>query len=555
MKSVVMMVLLALAALGASEAQGLPVVADSKITAVTVFNDRALVKRVATVQVEKGENVIVFAGLPLQIAEDTLRVEAKGSAVARLSGINVRNVFPESSTQIRIREIEAEIESLERQIQRVDARRAALTAQKAFIESIRVGWGERISKELTLGKPVAAELNDASRFVGEAMQKFEEGLFDAQAEKKPLLDRIAALKRQLADIGSSHRKETRTAEVTVDAPHAMSMSMELSYLVSQARWEPVYDIRLAPDGSSAELLYRAIVAQNSGEDWQGVTLSLSTASPSLGSSPPELYPWTITFVEPARPVAGSARKMRMTAAAPAPLARRADASEPEFFASEPLAEAVPAIQQASDISERQTSVLFVVPKPVDIPADGSRQNSLIATERLPVKAEFVAIPKLLPVVFLKSEVSNGTAYPLLAGSVNVFNDAAYVGKAYLKPVAPGEKFDLFFGSDAAVKVKRTIMKIKREAGILAGNTVSWDCLVVLESFRKEEIRLSLVDQIPVAGNEEIKVTLRDAQPAADEVRPDGRTTWKVQLKPGEKRTFSYRIDVEYPKGREVAGIE
>lgn len=528
--------------------------AESRVVAVTVFSDRAMVKRVATVKLEKGENVVAFTGLPLQIVEDTLRAEGKGSAAARISGLSVRNVFPEDSSQAKVREIEAEIGSLERQVQRIDGRRSALAAQKAFIDSIRTGWGERISKELTLGKPVTAELNEASRFVGESVLKVEDGLVEAQAEKKPLLDRIAALKRQLADIGGSRGKEVRTAEVIVDASQAMTMNLELSYLINQARWEPVYDIRLAADGKSAELLYRASVAQNSGEDWQGVNLSLSTATPSAGSAPPELQPWNVHFPE-VRPLAGHARKMSMVAAAPAPMARMAEATEPEFAADEAALAPLPATHQSSLVSARQTSVLFVVPKPVDVPADGSRQSSLIATEKIPVKAEFVAVPKMSEAVFLKSEVTNGTSYPLLAGTVNVFNDTAYVGKSYLKPVAPGEKFDLFFGSDEAVKVKRKAVRVKKDAGILAGNSVGWKCSVELENYRKEEISLSLFDQIPVAGNEEIKVVLKDAQPSADEVRPDGRTTWKLQLKPGEKRTISYQIDLEYPKGREIVGAE
>lgn len=555
MKKTASVVLCAFFLSAASAAQSGQIVAESRVAEVTVFNDRAMVKRTAAVKLERGENVVTFEGLPLQISEESLRAEGKGDAAARISGLSVRNVFLESSSEKRVRDIESEIQSLERSAQKIDARRSSLLAQKAFIDSIKAGWGERISKELTLGKPTAAELNEANRFVGESILKTEEGLFDAQAEKKPILDRIAALKKQLADIGSSRRKEVRTAELTIDAPSAMNLNVELSYLVSQARWEPVYDIRLAADGKSAELLYSAVVSQSSGEDWKGVNLSLSTAAPSAGSAPPELQTWNIYFQEPVRPLAGYSRKMMKAAAAPAPMALAADSAQPEYAGNEPAAEFMPAAHQSSQISERQNSVLFIVPKTVDIPADGSRQNSLIATERIPVKAEFVTIPKLSPSVFLKSEVTNATSYPLLAGTVNVFNDSAYVGKSYLKTVAPGEKFDLFFGSDDAVKVKRKVAKVRKDAGILAGNSVSWRCSVELENFRKEEITLSLIDQIPVAGNEEIRVAIRDPQPAADEIRQDGRSLWKLHLKPGEKRTITYQIDVEYPKGREITGAE
>ena len=555
MKKTVSFVLSALLLTAAQAAHSGQIVAASKIADVTVFNDRAMVKRVAAVRLDKGENVITFAGLPLQIAEESLRAEGQGVAAARISGLSVRNIFLDNNSQKRIRDIENEIESIERSGQKIDARRSSLTAQRAFVDSIKTGWGERISKELVLGKPVISELNDASRFVGESILKIEDSLFDAAAEKKPLLDKIAALKKQLADISSSRGKEVRTVELAVDAAAAMDFKVELSYLVTQARWEPLYDIRLAPDGRSAELAYRAVVSQSSGEDWQGVNLSLSTATPSVGSEPPELQPWQINFLEPVvRPLARYSRST-MKAAVPSPMAESADSSQTEYAGSEPVAEFLQATQQTSQAMEGQTSVLFVIPKPVDIPADGSRQNSLIALERIPVKAEFVTVPKLSPGVFLKSEVVNSTSYPLLAGEVNVFNDSAFVGRSYFKAVAPGEKFDLFFGAVDSVKVKRQVAKVRKDAGILAGNSVTWKCSIELENFRKEEIALSLFDQLPIPGNQEIKVAIKDAQPDVFEALQEGKVVWKLLLKPGEKKTVTFQIEVEYPKGRMISGVE
>lgn len=555
MKKACSLVICALLLSAASAAQSRQIIAVAKISEVTVFNDRAMVKRSATVKLAKGENSVTFEGLPLHISEETLHAEGKGTTAAKISGLSVRNVFLENSSEKRIRDLEAEISALERALQKIDARRTALAAQRAFIDSIRVGWGERISKELSLGKPASAELNEANRFVGESILKIEDGSFDALAEKKTLLDKIAALKKQLADLNGERRKEVRSVDLLVDAAAAMDFTVELSYLVMQARWAPVYDIRLDPDGRSAELSYRAVVSQSSGEDWQRVKLSLSTATPSIGSAPPDLQPWNIFFREPPGPRGNLSRSMLKGAAASAPMALADGSIQPEYGGNEAVAEFLQSTHQTSQIMERQNSVLFVIPMPVDIPADGSRQSSLIAVEKVPVKAEFVTVPKLSPGVFIKSEVTGMTSYPLLAGAVNVFNDSNFVGKSYLKNIAPGEKFDLFFGTDNAIKAKRTVTRVRKDSGILSGNSVSWKCSVELENFRKEDVALSLFDQIPIAGNEEIRVALKDARPTADEIRKDGTAVWKLHLHPGEKLQVIYQIDVEFPKGREVVGAE
>src|SRR5258708_17423102 len=41
------------------------------------------------------------------------------------------------------------------------------------------------------------------------------------------------------------------------------------------------------------LQYRASISQETGEDWKGIALTLSTASPLVGSEIPKLGPWTI----------------------------------------------------------------------------------------------------------------------------------------------------------------------------------------------------------------------------------------------------------------------
>lgn len=543
--------LLFVASLPALAADGRQVVAESRIYDVTVFNDRALVKRTAEVKLAKGENVVSFAGLPMQLLENTIRAEGKGGAAARISGLSVRNVFLESSSEQRVRELETAIETLEAALRQVEAKRLALVSQRAFIDSIRVGWGERISKELSTGKPLSAELAEANRFVGDAVLKIEESNFAVLAEQKPLNDRISALKKQLAALGSERRREMRTVEVTLEVPKPMTVQLELSYLVMQARWEPFYDIRLAADAKSVELAYRASVSQSTGEDWQGVKLSLSTATPSAGSSPPELQPWRVSFLEPPRPMPyGDARKM-LKAAAPAPMARAVMAEALESGAEE----LQPLENMQSQAEQKTSSTLFLVPKSMDVPSDGSRQNSLIALEKIPAAAEYAAVPKLLPKVFLKSEVTNTTSYPLLAGMANVFNDNVFIGRMQLKSVASGEKFALFFGSDDSVKVKRTAMRLHKEAGLLSSNQVSWDCRVELDNYKGEEIKLSLFDQMPIAANQEIRAQLVDPVPKPDESTPEGKVLWKLLLKAGEKREVTYRIDLEYPKGRAIVGAE
>jgi len=523
--------------------------AASRISAVTVYADRAQVTRNCQLSLKAGTNLVSFDALPLAMAEDSIRAEGTGSGRARIAGITVKTVFLERLQEKRIHELEQEIQALNRKLESIEARRKALAAQRAFIDSIRVGWGERISKELTVGKPSTAELGEAAKFVGDGIGKVEEALYDAEAAKKPLQDQMGALQKELEQARGNLNKEVRSVEVAIEADRAMAFTLTLSYLVADAHWEPTYDVRLAADGTSAELAYRAQIWQRSGEDWPGVKLSLSSARPEAGGAPPELTPWQVSLYEPPRPIPLGARAKGARAASPAPIMTL----EAQPYAAADQEEK--ALPLSAQVDEGQTSVLFNVVQPVDIPADGTRAGSVIAITKVPVTAEFLAVPKLSPRVYLKSEVKNSTDYPLLAGQVNVFNDAIFTGKSYLKTVAAGETFDLFFGADDQLKVKREVAKVRKKAGLLGSNTLSYRCTVELVNFKKRAVTVTLLDQLPLAGNAEIKVSLDEARPKPDETRPDGRLLWKVQLVPGEKKTVGYDIVIEYPKGRDLAGAE
>ena len=157
-----------------------------------------------------------------------------------------------------------------------------------------------------------------------------------------------------------------------------SLTLDLATVISQAGWVPSYDVRLAPDAKTAELTFRAMVRQQTGEEWNNVDLTLSTARPAAGGAPPELYPWHISFFRPQPPMQAP---MLYEKAAPAP-AREMKARAGRMYGAAKdmvLPEEVPASVETAQISAEQSSVSFHIPRPlVEVPdslrarnADGS----------------------------------------------------------------------------------------------------------------------------------------------------------------------------------------
>ena len=526
--------------------------AQATISAVTVYQDRAQVTRSVTVALKPGSQIIAVEGLPVLLQDDSVRVDAKGTARATITGIEVKRSFLSQTADKRVKEIEAELKQLERKLGGLDARKAGLLAQKGFVDSIKVAWGERISQQLAIGKPTTAELNEAMGFVGSNTVKVEDQQRDIEQEKQVIKEQMDALKRKRQEATGSYRKESKTVEVAVETAKEGKLTLDLSGVVNQATWEPGYDVRLAQDGASAELTYRAQVRQQTGEDWNNVPLTLSTARPASGGAPPTLYPWRISFYRPMPMAMPAAAPMRSYKKAAKPM--MAENMKADMAMEEEAPAPEPAAFQTAQAAAEGTSIAFKIPKPVDIPSDNTRHSTVIALEKLPVSTEYGTVPKLSPVAYLTAELVNKAGWPLMPGTVKIFSGNTFVGSAEMKQVASGEKFTLPFGSDDQITVKREELKQHKEAGMFGKNRMGYRSTITVSNFRKEAQTISVKDQLPLAGDSEIKISLEEATLPPTEKKDDGTLIWKMKLAAGEKKVISYEIVVEYPKDREVTGL-
>jgi len=523
--------------------------AQANITSVTVYQDRAQVTRSATVRLKPGSQIIAIEGLPVLLQDDSVRVDAKGTARATITGIEVKRSFLAQTAEKRVKEIEDELKQLERKRDSLDAKKAGLAAQKGFIDSIKVAWGERISQQLAIGKPTASELTEALGFVGNGMARVEEQIRDIEAEKILIAAQMDALKRLKNETTGSHRKESKTIEVALENTKEGALTLELSGVISQGTWEPAYDVRLSADGTLAELTYRAQVRQQTGEDWNNVALTLSTARPASGGAPPALHPWHLSFYRP-MPVAASpppAPRMYKKAARPVAAENMAEIVR----ADEVIA---PAHFQTAQSASEGSSIVFKIPKPVVITSDNTRHSTVISLEKLPVSTEYITVPKLSPTVYLTAELVNKAGWPLLPGSVKIFSGNTFVGSADMKQVASGEKFTIPFGGDDQIIVKREELKQHKEAGLFGKNRMAYRSTVTVSNLRKEAQTITIKDQLPLAGDSEIKVSLEEPTMLPTEKKDDGTLIWKLKLAAGEMKEFRYEIVVEYPKDREVTGL-
>lgn len=335
----------------AAAAEEKPATVKSDITAVTVYTDRALVTRRAELKIEAGQQPVVFAGLPAGLVESSLRAGGRGSARVTILGSEMEPEYLTEAKDARVKDLEKEIEALEDKARGIEDSGKAVELQMKFVESIKSSMAEGISREMLLKPPTPAEWCKVVAYLGSESDALAPRFRETQRKLRDVKKEIDAAKKKLERIVSESPKEQKNVRVTLDAAQGGDFTLELTYMVYGAGWQPLYDARAERESGKAELTYCGQVRQNTGEDWKDVTLELSTARPSVSGRPPDLEPWYIEFERP-RMMAN--KMMRMAAA---PMAAKADMALQEEPAGRGGAEAEVA---TAEVGRRGEAVTFTV---------------------------------------------------------------------------------------------------------------------------------------------------------------------------------------------------
>jgi uncharacterized protein (TIGR02231 family) len=343
-------------------------------------------------------------------------------------------------------------------------------------------------------------------------------------------------------IGSRHQRAAKSVVVQIEAAKSESINLGLTYMVPGARWVPQYDVRVAAESKTVELLYAGMVIQSTGEDWEKIDLSLSTARPDLGGVKPELSPWYVSISE----------QMRMQKGG---LMSRVDRMEVAGAAAQEMVVAMNGVD--GEVRTQLVAAEFHIKAPASILSDNAPHRVVVTTAELAGERANASVPKLTPYAYAKAIVKNSTDFPFLPGAMNVYAGNDFVASSYMKAVAPGETFDAFLGVDPLIKIERKLLnRLTEYVGTFTKSIrVTCEFRFTVENNHAVPQTLAVQDQLPLSQNEKISVT--QIEPAENEMKKDdlGMLVWNLTLAPSEKKTWKFVFSIEYPQGTSVTGLE
>ncbi len=511
--------------------------AISKITEVVVYADRARVSREVSVDVPAGDSQFDLTGLPADLDDNSVGVSIRAGSSVTIRGMDVQREFLSGNADARSSDLLKQLEQLQNQQRALQSQKSVLEDKREFFRKLNTG-GDRNDKQVFSSD----ELKKLYELYSGELTTIAAAFLDVDAAERKLNPEIERVQAELSQL--SQKKEQRRVSVSVQSPAATQLHVELRYVVHNASWLPTYEARVDTSSGKVSLSYDAMIRQRTGEDWENARLTVSTARPEKNDQMPELEPRYLRFSQPVPlPAPRSALKSEAGKATIAPTPGQAVRDED-----------VQAEVESAQLESNGLSVTYRVAAPVTIPADGQAHRTNLTQIELNGNLSYVATPKLELAAFLKDHLKNTSPDPLLPGKVNLFRDGDLIGSLSLAQVPAGAEFDLFCGRDDAVKIEyKELVNRDSEVGILSHRKQNQrKYQIAIQNFRKNPLKLTVYDQIPVSQDNDINVTAGQYSIKPTSVDKDiGKITWDLDLGPGEKKQIEFDYTTEWPSGKMI----
>ncbi len=543
---------------------------SASIAHVTVFPDRALIQRRGSAPLEAGTHLLIIGGLPEALDRDSVRANGRGPKGARIERLDVAPEYHAEAPEAEVRALQQEIENLRSQFQLVEARQQALANQQAWLNKLGEQSATEMARGLAFNRLKPEDCGAFFTFATDQARILNEAKLELDKQHTQLERELYAKQRALAQMNGGRSTDRVVATVEVTLPEPGTFTLELSYVLPGASWKPQYDVRVNAEARQVTLTYQGLVSQSTGEEWQQVALTLSTARPSQVTRVPELHPWYLHVSLPFG--AGNAGRARADEfGGDMGQNERQPASESTSQATQRLFNGEGAQGQDQDQAKKDrpsevatTSVeqvggtlLFHTSHRADVPSDGAPHLIPIARDDLPCTFDYVTAPVLDPVAHLRTTITNRTERVLLPGPAHIFHGEAYLGITPIEKIAPNEEFKLFVGIDDTIRVKRDLEEKDVDKGTLLQinlRRITYTYRIQVRSFRHTPERITLRDRLPVPQHERVKVRLLEVRPQPEERTKLDLLKWEFTLPPEEERAFEVRFSVEYPRDLNVIGL-
>lgn len=533
-------------------------VVKSKISHVTVFPSSAQVTRTGTFSTVAGTTEVIFENVSTYL--NTASIQAKGKGNFTILDVQFRYKQPEIILPTQTNEIPQKIvrhiASLEDSITYMNFDLSDLTTKT---EALNLEKSILLNNQLVKGSggDTIVELKATMDYFRLKMTDINDQLQKIKRQDFLMRKDLNEMNVRLDDLRAYNQQQNPTPPakapipqlvVTISADYAVSGNLEVNYMVSNAGWTPSYDLRTTGIDQPVQLVYKANVWQNSGEEWTKSKLKLSTITPSTNNVKPNLSVYYLNYIvyHTIETVSSGGSYRRESKKDSAPSSNEMGSADNGSYDLD----ANYAYNYTSAV-QTMTNVEFDIKLAYTVPSDGQYHIIPIQNETIPTNYVYHIVPKLETQAFLIAKLTDWQKLDLLPGQANIYFDGTFVGETQINPSTLSDTLELALGRDRSLQIKRKQTKNetdKKLVGSIVTKTFEYE--ITLKNTKMVSVDIVLQDNIPVTSDEEIKIELLNKSKAAFS-ETSGLLQWNQKLTAGQTKKYTFAYTVEYDSAKQI----
>lgn len=529
----------------------------SDVKAVTVFITGGEVQRSSTIRVNKGRNKIIFTGIST-VADNKSVQFASDKPYTLVSVSSEIDYLSIGQNNTRVGVLKDSLDLLKIKQKDLQNEKAAYADEQNLLRKNNLIKGEQQNLSVE-------ELKSMADFYRTRMMELYKTISQYDQEIQDMNQSIYRYQNQLTELNYKESVKSNQIVVIIDSEEATSMNIELKYVVSNCGWQANYDLIATNVEDKITIKYKAKVYNNTGNDWNDVSLVLSTSDPNCSASAPNLSPWYLNqysfnqvdelneqpssggYVVPQNRVY---KKFYQNASTPQ-MNQNLDGFGD--FGNGVLANPAASGTSVSftTIQVSQLSTEFNIADSYTIPADSKPYLVDIATHSLAATYSYKAVPKLDKDAFLLANIVGWEKLELIPGPSQVYFADTYVGQSYLNTSNVKDTLRLSFGRDKKVIVERKLLEEFSDKKVVGSNRKDkYTYEIKMKNNHAIPVTINLLDQIPISQDSDISVSVDEISNA--QMKEDtGILKWLVRLEPGETKSIKLGFTIKYSKEQKI----
>lgn len=520
----------------------------SEIKSLIVYLDGIEETREKNINLTQGRNKIIFEGLSQKLNASSIRVSATNN-VSILSITSKINYLTNDNEEERITKIKDTLKNLNKKITALNDESKAYTIERdMLLKNQSIGGQNNGVTVLELQKAsdfYRSRILDINNKLSAIVFKIDE--YEKQKNK---------LSSELVELNASYSFERTEISILVNSEKSDTSTIELKFLVNDAGWTPIYDLKAEDIDKPIKLIYRAQVYNNTGIDWKNVKMKLSTADPTSSATKPSLSPWYLNynysnynFSNNNNYAKGGVYNEMAQSQAQQNIANY-DYKESKLY--DQVAGKIAGDKDSKKYEVVEVSVLsaeFDIKTKYSIPSDDKPYLVDVVEYNLPATYQHFAIPKKEKAAFLLARVTGWQDLDLVEGYANVFYAGTFIGKSFIYTRNASDTLDFSLGRDSKVyvsRVKQTDYSSTKLIGSKRKETQAYE--IIVKNNRKLPIQIEIQDQVPVSQDSEIETEVSNISNAHQDLIT-GKLTWKLNLESGKSEKLNLLYSIKYPKSK------